>query len=244
MDRKEAGKAFVAKNIESVLNRIQQAAQRAGRDPETIRLIAVSKSQSIEKIRIAYSLGLRDFGENRVLEALPKLEELASLDAIQWHMIGHIQSRKARYVLPGFSLVHSVDRMKIAKKLDQYSRESDQKLRVLFECNVSGEETKEGWDLVDRSSWPGIIPVFKDIVSLQNLEVCGLMTMAPFSAEEWELRSIFRKLFDLKEFVSQRLPGNWDELSMGMTDDFEIAIEEGSTMVRIGRAIFGPRDQD
>jgi pyridoxal phosphate enzyme (YggS family) len=234
-------KADIAKNMKSVMDRIEQAAQRSSRNPEVVELVAVSKAQSLEKIHKAYELGLREFGENRVYEALPKQKQLQDLEGIHWHMIGHIQSRKARDVPTNFSFVHSVDRMKIAKRLDRYSGEAGKKLKVMLECNVSGEETKEGWDLADPTTWPKIIPIFEEIMKLQNLQVCGLMTMAPFEAEEEELRKVFRTLRELQEYLAERLPGSWDELSMGMTDDFEIAIEEGSTMVRIGRAIFGPR---
>jgi pyridoxal phosphate enzyme (YggS family) len=238
----EHKQAIITENIESVMNRIRAAALRSGRDWEDVMLVAVSKSQSIEKIRHAYSIGLREFGENRVYEALPKQKELLDLPHINWHMIGHIQSRKARDIPSNFSFIHSIDRMKIARKLNQYSGEAGVKPKVLFECNVSGEETKEGWNLADPISWSSILPVFEEILTFQNLQVCGLMTMAPFEASEDVLRKVFRTLRELKEYLSDQLPGNWSELSMGMTDDFEIAIEEGATMVRIGRAIFGPRE--
>jgi len=244
MDEKGISGVPIATNIENVMNRIIKAADRSGRNPDEVRLVAVSKSQSLEKIRYAYSLGLRDFGENRVHEALPKQEQLQELSDIKWHMIGHIQSRKAIDVPDHFSLVHSVDRMKIARKLDQHAGEANQRLKVLLECNISGEHTKEGWNLENPSSWPLIIPIFREILTFQNLQVCGLMTMAPFEAEEVSLRKVFRNLRELKEYLSERLPGSWEELSMGMSDDFEIAVEEGSTMVRIGRAIFGPREED
>jgi pyridoxal phosphate enzyme (YggS family) len=234
-------KALIKINIESVLERIERATSRSGRNPDAIRLVAISKSQPVDKVRHAYAFGLRDFGENRVYEALPKQEQLEHLKEICWHMVGHIQSRKARDVPTHFSWVHSVDRLKIARRLDKYSEEAERKVKVLLECNVSGEETKEGWKLVERDSWPKILPIFGEILAFQNLEMCGLMTMAPFSAEEDVLRAVFKNLRELRDFLSENLPGNWKELSMGMTDDFEIAIEEGSTMIRIGRAIFGPR---
>jgi pyridoxal phosphate enzyme (YggS family) len=232
----------IAENLASVQGKITAAALRANRNPSEVRLIAVTKSQSVAKIKEAYAAGLRDFGENRALEALTKQEQLTDFPEIQWHMIGHIQSRKTRYLVPNFAMVHSIDRMKIARRLDQHSLELGFILPVLLECNVSGEETKGGWDLVDRENWPEILPEFQEILHLKNLEVRGLMTMAPFGAEEHVLRSVFSALRELKEFLVERLPGTWDVLSMGMTDDYEIAIEEGATLVRIGRAIFGPRD--
>jgi pyridoxal phosphate enzyme (YggS family) len=232
----------IAENLAEVQGKISAAALRVNREPDEVRLIAVSKSQSVDKIREAYAVGLRDFGENRALEAVSKQKELADLHEIQWHMIGHIQSRKTRYLVPNFAMVHSIDRLKIARRLDLHCGEIKLTLPVLLECNVSGEETKGGWDLADRKNWPGILPKIREILELPNLDVRGVMMMAPFGAEEDVLRSVFRRLRELKEFLSDNLPATWDELSMGMTDDFEIAIEEGATLVRIGRAIFGPRD--
>jgi len=242
MEREDLHTVNIAENLAEVQGRIEAAALRSDRDPDEVRLIAVSKSQSVTKIRDAYAVGLRDFGENRVLEATSKRDELADLEEIRWHMIGHIQSRKTRYLVPNFSMVHSVDRMKIAKRLNQHSEDVGSRLRVLFECNVSGEATKEGWNLADRGSWPMIVPEFREILELPHLDIRGLMTMAPFGADDDVLRSVFQTLRELKDFLAERVPGTWDELSMGMTDDFEIAIEEGATLVRIGRAIFGPRD--
>ncbi len=232
----------IAQNIERVFARIEDSASRVGRDPSEVKLVAVSKSQNLDKIRAAYHQGLRDFGESRVYEALPKQQELASLGGIRWHMIGHIQSRKARDVAPNFSFVHSVDRMKIARYLNDFAGEAGVHLPVLLECNVSGEGTKEGWHLTDRSSWEKNLTPFKEIIACKHLRVCGLMTMAPWTQDEKILRSVFLTLRTLRDFLEEKVPGYWQELSMGMTDDFEVAIEEGSTMVRIGRAIFGPRE--
>ena len=232
----------IAENIAHVQARINEACHRSGRDPSEVKLVAVSKSQGVEKIRAAYEYGLRDFGENRVYEALPKMENLGDLDGICWHMVGHIQSRKACDVVPGFAMVHSVDRLKIAKRLSRYAGEADIHLSALLECNVSGEETKEGWMLTDHSSWNEIVPLFKQITALDHLKILGLMTMAPWTEDEQILRHVFRTLRELNDYLEEKIPGCWRELSMGMTDDFEIAVEEGSTIVRIGRAIFGPRE--
>jgi pyridoxal phosphate enzyme (YggS family) len=232
---------ILEENINRVLERIEAATLRSGRKPKAVRLVAISKGQDTSKIREAYALGLRDFGENRVLEALAKQEQLADLEDICWHMVGHIQSRKASLVVPHFSFVHSIDRMKIAERLDIRSGQVGYKLPAFLECNVSGEETKGGWDLQDRSSWEGILPRFEAILALSNLRIQGLMTMAPFTEDVDWIRSVFHSLRELRDYLALRLPGNWQELSMGMTDDYEIAIEEGATMVRIGRAIFGER---
>jgi pyridoxal phosphate enzyme (YggS family) len=236
----EAGRD-VAGNLERVRERIAAAARRAGRSPETIRLVAVTKNQPLDQARLAYALGLREFGENRVEEALPRQAALADLEGIHWHMIGHVQSRKARDVAPAFALVHSVDRIKIARALDERAAEAGRRLPVLLECNLSGEATKEGWPLAERSGWEAIVAPFEAVCSLPHLEVQGLMTMAPWTDRPETARPVFAKLRELQAVLAARIPGRWAELSMGMTDDFEVAIEEGATIVRIGRAIFGER---
>ncbi|NIM94348.1 MAG: YggS family pyridoxal phosphate-dependent enzyme [Anaerolineales bacterium] len=231
----------ISLRIERVRSLIADALQRSGRTDSSVELVAISKGQSIEKIREAHAAGLRIFGENRVYEALPKIEELNDLSDIEWHMVGHIQSRKARDVVPHFSMVQSIDRLKIAHRLNRYASEARSELKVLLECNVSGEETKEGWILADRANWSDILPVLDEILGLENLHVCGLMTMAPWTSDVELLRSVFKRLREFRDYIANELPGDWRHLSMGMTDDYEIAVEEGSTMVRIGRAIFGPR---
>ena len=146
-------------------------------------------------------------------------------------------------VPPAFDMVHSVDRMKLAQRLDRFAGENDLRLPVLLECNVSGESAKYGWNLQDEMGWSSILPEFDHIARFGNLNVLGLMTMAPWVTDEHVLRTCFRKLRELSEFLSENLSCEWNELSMGMTDDFEYAIEEGATIVRIGRAIFGDRIQ-
>jgi len=232
----------IASNLGTVRARIAAAARRADRNPAEVRLVAVSKGASPEAIRRAHDAGQRDFGENRVEEALPKMEALKDLEGICWHMVGHIQSRKARLIVPAFAWVHSVDRVKIARLLDREAEAHGQRLPVLLECNVSGEATKEGWHLAERSLWATLTSEVTEVASLPHLEVRGLMTMAPWSADPETARPVFRKLRALRDHLSGTVPGRWDEFSMGMTDDFEVAIEEGATIVRIGRAIFGPRD--
>ncbi|MGD2251852.1 MAG: YggS family pyridoxal phosphate-dependent enzyme [Anaerolineales bacterium] len=226
-------------NLALVGARIAQAAARAGRDSDAVQLIVVSKGRSAKAIQAAYQAGVREIGENRVEEALPKQDQLANLEDLHWHMVGHIQSRKAKLVAPNFDWVHSVDRLKIARMLDHQAHELGRRLSVLIECNVSGEESKSGWAMHDKALWGQALPEFKELAKLANLEVCGLMTMAPWTADEQLLRSVFGRLRDLREYLRERLPGQWRELSMGMSDDFELAVEEGATMVRIGRAIFG-----
>ena len=232
-------------NLRSVQERIASAAERAGRNPDEITLVAVTKTRSPTIIRAAHQLGLRHFGENRVGEAESKVSELP--DDIVWHMIGHIQSRKANRVPPVFEMVHSVDSIKLARRLDRACRDRTFPLPVLLECNVSGEEAKYGfvadrWEQDDaqRSSlWAAV----EQIVELSNIQVQGLMTMAPIVADPEDARPVFARLRQLRDALAKDFRGtDWGQLSMGMTDDFEVAIEEGATLVRIGRAIFGPRE--
>ncbi len=228
-------------NLASVRARIAQAAGRAGRDPGGVELVAVTKGYPPSAVRLAHALGLRQFGENRVEEALPKMDELADLEGLVWHMVGSIQSRKARAVAPRFDLVHSVDRMKLVLRLDRFAGEAGRRLPILLECNVSGEESKAGWALSEPEAWPRVLSVFEEVLALQDLEVRGLMTMAPFTADHERVREVFRTLRELRDYLELELPGHWQELSMGMSSDFEIAVEEGATLVRVGQAIFGPR---
>lgn len=228
-------------NVDRVLGRIAAVARNVGRDPAAVQLVAVTKGQPPEVIRLGYEAGLRDFGETRVEEALPKISALTDLGEARWHMIGHIQSRKARAVPGWFAMVHSVDREKIARLLDRFAAEAGLRLPVLLECNVSGEVSKAGWRLDARSSWESALEGLRSVVSLPHLQVRGLMTMAPWTQDKERVRETFRRLRELRDYLAARLPGEWGMLSMGMTDDFEVAIEEGATCVRIGRALFGAR---
>ena len=230
-------------NLRSVQQRIEAAARRAGRDPAQITLVAVSKTQPPEVIRRAYDLGLRCFGENRVEEAESKIGQLP--EDIAWHMIGHVQSRKARRVAPLFQFVHSLDSVKLARRLDRACDGRSEPLPVLLECNVSGEESKYGfaadrWQS-DADQLKSLLAAMEEILALPHLRVQGLMTMAPIVADPEEARPVFIRLRTLRDELTALFPdADWRHLSMGMTDDFEIAIEEGATLVRIGRAIFAP----
>ena len=193
-------KLVIEQNLVDVRSRISHAAERSGREANEIVLVAISKGQPVEKIKAGYELGIRDFGENRIDEALTKQLALQDLSEIQWHMVGHIQSRKARSVVQHFSLVHSLDRWKLAQRLDRFAGEEGLRLPVLLECNVSGEESKNGWNLQDEPSWPLFQPEIERILSLENIEIQGLMTIAPWVVEEDVLRSCFRKLRELYAF--------------------------------------------
>ena len=224
--------------IAAVQERIAAAARRAGRDPAEVTLVAVSKMHSPEEVAAASAAGLRVFGENRVEEAAPKVEAVAQLVAPApppaWHLIGHLQSRKAEDVLPWASMVHSVDSVKLAQRLSRFA--TAQELPVLLEVNVSGEASKYGFR-------PEELPAaVETIVALPGLALQGLMTMAPIAADPEEVRPVFAALRALKDELARHYPTlDWRHLSMGMTDDFEVAIEEGATIVRVGRAIFGER---
>lgn len=223
-----------------VRDRIAAAARRAGRDPGQVKLVAVSKGRPVEAIRELAQLGQRDFGENRVEEAGDKIiaARIEKLDII-WHMIGHIQSRKARAVAASFDWVHSVDEASLAEKLN---RHLIRPLPILLECNVSGEEAKYGLPAerfdADPAQWEALCAAIESVLAQPNLQVRGLMTMAP-AADPEQARPVFRRLCALRDRLAARWPAtDWRELSMGMTDDFEVAVEEGATMVRVGRAIF------
>jgi pyridoxal phosphate enzyme (YggS family) len=230
-------------NLRAVQERIAAAARRAGRDPAGITLVAVTKTQSPETIRAAYDLGLRHFGENRVEEAEAKVDELPH--DITWHMIGHIQSRKATRVVPLFGLIHSVDSVKLARRLDRLGVEGVEPIPVLLEFNVSGEASKYGFDAErwaeDAGQRQSALAAMEQILALPHLRVEGVMTMAPIVTDPEEARFVFVRLRGLRDELAEAFPGaGWHHLSMGMTDDFEVAIEEGATLVRVGRAIFSP----
>ena len=233
----------LTENIARVKDRLALAAQRAGRNPAEIALVAVSKTHPAEVVEAAAAAGLRDFGENRIEEAAPKLAAVKAA-GLRWHMIGHIQSRKAQAVAQaGLALVHSVDSVKLAQLLSRWAAEAGRVQPILLECNVSGEESKEGFAAHDLALWEKRLPEFDAILKLPGVRVYGLMTMAPIVPEPEAVRPFFSRLRKLQEYLRIGLPQvGWQELSMGMTDDFEAAIAEGATLVRVGRAIFGKRE--
>ncbi|MCB9116555.1 MAG: YggS family pyridoxal phosphate-dependent enzyme [Caldilinea sp.] len=231
--------AEIAANLADVRTRIGAAAERSGRRPDDVLLVAVSKTHPIEDIVAAMAAGQRDFGENRLEELWTKVEQARSLhlDAIRWHMIGNIQSRKTRDAVGPFVLIHSIDRAKIAARLSRDAEAAGNVMKVLVEVNVSGEASKHGFTPDELLAQAG------ELLALPGIDVAGLMTMAPFEAEPEATRPVFRALRSLRERLADAYPaGDWNELSMGMTNDFEVAIEEGATIVRIGSAIFGSRN--
>lgn len=215
----------IAENLARVRERLDRACQTAGRLPEEITLVAVTKGVGPEKILEAHSLGIRHFGENRVQEAQGKISGLKHLD-ITWRMVGHLQTNKAKLALELFHAIDSVDSLPLAQAL---SRRALAPLPIMLEVSVSGEATKFGF------SPHALARALEEIARLPNLEVRGLMTVAPLVEDPQEVRPIFSRLRELAQALGLK------ELSMGMSDDFEVAIEEGATQIRLGRAIFGPR---
>jgi hypothetical protein len=241
--------ADIAGNLEHVRERIAEAAHRSGRDPDDVTLVAVTKTFPADVVLTAYEAGARHFGENRAREGISKitaLEPYVSDPPPTWHMIGHIQSRKARHVVAHYDYVHSIDRLKIAHRLSRYADEAGRTLPVLLECNVSGEESKYGFPLEDweedASKQRTFFSAVAEILELPGLQVHGVMTMPPYVDDPEEVRPLFVTLRLLRNALRERFPStDWHHLSMGMTNDFEVAVEEGATMVRIGRGIFGAR---
>jgi PLP dependent protein len=232
----------IKENLQEIDSRIRRAAERTGRDPSEIKIIAVTKLMPLETIKAGIEAGLRDFGENYPEQAVEKIKALTKDVKITWHMIGHIQSRKTDTVCSYFDWVHSVDRMKIVRYLDRYSREAGQIMPVLIEVNLSGEESKFGWKAWDEDAWSELIPQFGKISEMANIEIHGLMTMPPFFDDPELTRPYYRRLRRLQVFLQNELPDVcWDSLSIGTSFDYEVAIEEGATMVRLGTSIFGPR---
>jgi pyridoxal phosphate enzyme (YggS family) len=237
----------IAANLARVQARIRAAARRAGRDPAGVTLVAVTKTRPLGAMQGAYQAGVRDFGENRVEEGglkIPAFNDWAAAELPTWHMIGHLQSRKAADALAYFDMVHSVDSLKLAERLSRLAEGAGRApLPILLECNVSGEASKYGFELgrwqANRDVRLAFFDAVRDIGRLPRLRLQGLMTMAPLVAEPEQARPVFAALRLLRDALAEEVPGvEWRHLSMGMTDDFEVAVEEGATLVRVGRALF------
>jgi PLP dependent protein len=234
----------------SVLENIAEATQRVGRQPDEVTLVAVTKTWSVEVLSAAYEVGMRQFGENRPEELAEKRPffdaELGADNDIVWHFIGTVQSRKSGIIADYADLFHALDRVKIANRLSKQLGENGRSLPVLLEVNVSDEASKAGfsagaWE-TDATQQADLRKVAETINNLAGLKLCGLMTMAPWHAPENEIRQVFRRTRELAGWLETAVPGTTlSQLSMGMTDDYQIAIEEGATHVRVGRALFGSR---
>lgn len=225
--------------LAEVRRRIEQAARQAGRAPEEITLVGVSKTQPVEMLKLALEAGLGDFGENRVQEADEKISSVGR-EAARWHLIGHLQANKAKRAVMLFDVVHSLDSIALAERLDRLcGEEGREELPVLIQVDLAGEETKSG------ASVEELPELIAKVTATEHLSLRGLMTLPPFFEEAESVRPFFQRLRELRDTLSskQAFGSHTGELSMGMSHDFEIAIEEGATMVRVGTAIFGERLQ-
>jgi PLP dependent protein len=225
----------IAENLKTVTGRIAAAAKRADRDPSSVKLIVVTKTVPLEAIREAVNTGAAILGENRVQEAKDKIEKLGNIAS--WHLIGHLQTNKAKFAVKLFDLIHSVDDLELAKEIDRQAAKIGKVQQVLMEVSIAGEAQKTGVSL-DRTA-----DLIRAAAKLKNLAIRGLMTIPPYSIDPEDSRPHYRKMRALSEGMAhERIPGvSMKELSMGMSNDLEVAIEEGATMVRVGSAIFGAR---
>ncbi|HTP04702.1 MAG TPA: YggS family pyridoxal phosphate-dependent enzyme [Nitrospirota bacterium] len=225
----------IADNLKMVTDRIASAAKRSGRDLLSVKLVVVTKTVDVDRIREAVDAGALILGENRVQEAKEKIEKLGPIAS--WHLIGHLQTNKAKYAVKLFYLIHSVDSLELAKEIDKQAAKFGKVQDVLIEVSIAGEASKAG------VASENAVALVKGVAKLENISIKGLMTMPPYSASPEDSRPYFKKLRELSESISrENIPGvSMNELSMGMSGDFEVAIEEGATIVRVGTAIFGER---
>jgi PLP dependent protein len=234
----------ISKNLSEIQEHIHKAAQKARRDEKLVQLVAVSKMQPVEVIDDAVQAGVVVFGENYPEETVGKISVMRPLQKVEWHMIGHLQSRKAKLVVDYFNALESLDGVDMAIKLDRLLEVKSKKLPVLLEFNVSGEASKSGWPAWDEDRWQDLLPDVEAVLQLPNLQVRGLMTMPPILAQTEQVRPYFARLRRLSEYLSMKFHEcDFSILSMGTSADFEIAVQEGARLVRIGTAIFGPRPQ-
>jgi pyridoxal phosphate enzyme (YggS family) len=232
----------IRERYKNTLKNIAAAAQTSGRDPESVRLVVVTKAQPLEVVQAAFQAGVRLFGENYPEESVTKILSFDPESGVEWHMIGHVQSRKARLVIEHFDLLQSLDSLKLANRLNRMAVETGRILPVMLEFNVGGEESKFGWPAAHEADWPDLYPTVEAILGLENLEIRGLMTMPPLETDPEDARVYFRTLRLLRDHLVARYPrADWRELSMGTSADYEVAVQEGATLVRIGTAIVGFR---
>lgn len=227
---------MIAENIRSVEARIQSACDRVGRSRDEVTLICVTKTMPVDDLRQAYDAGQRSFGENRVQEINDKFPQLP--DDIQWHMIGHLQTNKVKYLMDKVVMIHSVDSVRLANAISREAVKAGRVMDILIEINAAGEESKFGLD------YDGVLSMIREIAPLPGIHICGLMTVAPYTHDPETNRVFFRNLRELAVDIDRQSIDNvsMTVLSMGMTGDFEVAIEEGATHIRVGTAIFGKRN--
>ena len=227
---------MLEENLKKVQENIRIACEKAGRDPSEVTLIAVSKTKPVETLKEAYDLGVRVFGENKVQELDKKIDALP--EDISWHMIGHLQRNKVKYIAGRVELIHSVDSFRLAEEINIHAKKQGIVIPILIEVNVAGEESKFGVSVEDTEE------LIRQIAELDGISIRGLMTIAPYVVDSEENRTIFNKMLKLSVDIIQKNIDNvsMDILSMGMTGDYMVAIEEGATMVRVGTGIFGERN--
>ena len=223
---------MIADNLKNVTQRITRSCEKSGRQPDGVKLVCVTKEASVSDMEEVLALRVRDIGENRVQDAVSKRREIG--ERAIWHLIGHLQTNKVKDAIRIFSLIHSVDSARLAKEIDKECRKIGKIQDILVQVNASGEESKYGIAPAE------VLSVFKEVSLYPNINILGLMTIAPEADDPEEVRPCFRKLREIRDIICETLTPNTEPLalSMGMTNDFEVAIEEGATMVRIGRAIF------
>lgn len=226
----------------AALENIALAAGRAGQDPRRIRLVVVTKSQPLEIVQAVIDAGVRLLGENYPEEGVTKIQSLRDCSAVEWHMIGHVQGRKAQLVAQNFHYLHSLDSVKLANRLDRFCGQAGRPLPTLLEFNVGGEQSKSGWPAWEESRWPDLTPEMASVLALPNLSIRGLMAMPPIGADAEYSRPFFQKVKRLQEYLHSQFPqADFSEISMGTSIDYEVAVEEGATLVRVGTSIVGPR---
>jgi pyridoxal phosphate enzyme (YggS family) len=240
----------IAENIRAVQENIAAACRRSGRSVDDVTLVAISKQKPLEDIIAAVDAGVTHIGENRLEEGQAKVQALAERlpgNSVTWHMVGHVQSRKAQGVIEHFDVIHSLDSLKLARRYKRFATDVGKTPRLLLEVNMSGEDAKYGlsgygWH-ESRTTRATLWEFVSTLQTISQLEIIGLMTMAPFTDDETIIRSTFRELRLLRDALAEDFSDlSWKHLSMGMTNDYPIAIEEGATIIRIGRAIFGRRE--
>ncbi len=226
--------------VETQINAALDAANRAG---EAVKLVVVTKGQSVERMQALIDAGGRYLGENYPEETVEKIELLKGIEHVEWHMIGHIQGRKIRFLTRYFSVIQSVESIETAKKINLRFTDAGRKVKILLEVNVSGEASKQGFALAEKQNWQGFVADVNEIENLTALEIAGLMTMPPLGDNAESSRVYFQRCKELLEYVNDHKRGNLlTELSMGTSFDYRVAVEEGATIVRVGEAIMGARN--
>jgi PLP dependent protein len=232
----------IRENYLKTLHQIADSAHKSKRNSNDVRLVVVTKSQPLEVVQATIAAGVQILGENYPEEGVMKIQSLSGQSGVEWHMIGHVQSRKARLVTEHFALLHSLDSLKLAERLNRFAAEREPILPVLLEFNVGNEESKFGWNAADESQWEAFLPEIAALLDLPNLRVHGLMTMPPLGTEPEDSRRFFQRLRQLRDYLASQFPNtDWRELSMGTSTDYSVAVEEGATLVRVGTAIVGMR---